>query len=144
MVELLLYRARDIDLVDEIDAAAQVQAQFQRTQAEIPHPLGHPRSLRQRNGELIGLRLGNHVARLQLVLFAVKAQRQAALFQECSARRDAFGLEQLLDARAIGRRDDRAIARELQRTLFAEQIRQREENPDHENHRDQHDLPARI
>ena len=144
MVELLLHRARDVDLVDEVDAAAKVEAELQRTQAQVAHPLRHARSLRQRNGELVGLRLGNHVARLQLVLLAAEAQRQAALIQECPARRDTLGLEQLLDARAIGRRDDRAVARQLQRTLLAEQIRQREQDPDHEHDRDQHDLPARI
>jgi hypothetical protein len=72
VVEQLLDRALHVDLIHEVDAAAQIQAQLQRAQAEIAHPFRNARGLRQRDGELIGTRLGDDVARLQLILLAAK------------------------------------------------------------------------
>jgi hypothetical protein len=129
MIELLLHGSLHVHLVYQIHAAAKIQTQLQRAQAEVTHPLGYTRGLRQRDGELIGAPFADDVARLQLVLFAGEAQSQAALVQECAARRHALVLEDLLDARPVTRRDHGPIACQLQRAFLAEQIRQRQEDP---------------
>ena len=68
MVELLFHGARDVDLIHQIDAAPQVETELQGTQSEIAHPVRHARGLRQRDREFIRARIGDQVARLQLVL----------------------------------------------------------------------------
>ena len=54
MVEQLLDGALHVHLIDEVHAAAQVQAQLQRAQAQVAHPFRHARGLRQGDGELLG------------------------------------------------------------------------------------------
>ncbi len=120
MVEHLLHRALDVDLVDEVDAAAQVETELQRIESEVAHPLGDARGLRKRDRELVGPRLGDDIPRLQLILFAGEAQGQPALVEKGAARRDPLVLQQLFDGGAVCRRHDRPIAGELQRALFAE------------------------
>ena len=54
VIEQLLDGARDIDLIDEVHAAAQIEAELQRAQADAAHPVRHARGLRERHGELVG------------------------------------------------------------------------------------------
>ncbi len=89
-----------------------------RAQAQIAHPLGDARGLRQGDGELIGARFADHIARLQLVLRAAESQRQTALLQERAGGRHALVLEDLLDRGAVGVRHRGAVARQLQRAFL--------------------------
>ncbi len=120
MIELLLDRAFDVDLIDEVDAATQVEPEFERVQAEISHPLRNARGLRQGDRELIRPRLRDHISRLELILRARESQREASLVEECAGRHDTLFLEDLLDHRSVGLDHGRAIPRELQRALLAE------------------------
>ena len=124
VVELLLHGAGHVDLIHEVDAAPQVEAELQRVQAEVAHPIGYARGLRERDGEVVLPGFRDDVARLQLVLLGGEAQCQTALIQEGSRRLDALRLEQSLDVGAVGRQHRGAVARQLQRAFLAEQIRE--------------------
>src|SRR5277367_2312762 len=143
-VEQLPHGALNIDLICQVHAAAQIQAQLQRTQTQVAHPFRNARSLRQGDGELIGACLGDHVARLQLVLFTAETQGQASLIEKRAGRRDTLVLQNLFDRRAIAVLHGGSIADQLQGIFLAEQIGNRQQNSDQKHDRDQRDLPARV
>jgi hypothetical protein len=123
VIELLLHRARHVHLVDQVHAAPQIEAELQGAQAQVPHPIRHARGLRQCNREDVRTRLRDDVARLQLILLGGEAQRQAALIHEGAGRGHALRFEQRRDVGPVARLHGRTVARQLQRALFAEQIR---------------------
>jgi hypothetical protein len=144
VIEQLFHGTRDVHLVHEVHAAAQVETELQRAQAEPAHPVRNAGGLGECDRELAGTRFGDHVACLELVLLAGEAQRQTPLLQEHAGRLDALRPEQLLDAGAVGILNGGAIARQLQGILLAEHVGHGQQDADQEHDRDQHDLPARV
>ena len=108
------------------------------------HPVRHARGLGERHGELVGTRLGDDVARLQLILLAREAQREAALIEEYAGRLHVFRLQELDDGIAVARLHGGAVAHQLQRALLAEYVGQCEQDGERDHDRDQHHLPAGI
>ena len=65
-LEQLADRAVDVDLVEQIQAAAQVQAQRHGLQSELAHPGRGPRGIGQRRAVDVGQRRIDRVSRLEL------------------------------------------------------------------------------
>ncbi len=78
VIEQLLDGALHVNLIHQVDAAPQVEAEFQRTESDVAHPFRNPRRLRQGDGEFVGTRFADDVACLQLILLAAEAQRQTS------------------------------------------------------------------
>ena len=78
----------DVDLVDEVDAAAQIEAEAHRLQADAPHPARRARHARQSDQVVARSPFDDGVARRGLLLRVGEAHHQPVLLEVRGFRRD--------------------------------------------------------
>ncbi len=127
-----------VHFVEEIHAAAQVEAETHRFQPERTHPGGRARDLRQRHEVLARRGLLQDVARLQLRRGGVETQHEPITIEVGGIDGRAFRLQQCDHLVATGRRGSGAVvARQLQGGRLAEYVRQCEHQRDEQDDGDQ-------
>jgi len=143
--EQLLDRAGDIHLVEEMDAATQVETEAHGLQAQCPHPNRRARLLRERDQVLAWCGVLDRVASCELLLDTPETQDESVALDvgrfgrqplPCQDGRDA-GLALLGEGGTV-------VARQLQRRGLAEHVRQREQGRHQHDDGDQPDFPGRI
>ena len=143
-LEQLRDRPVDVHLVEEVQAATQIEAERHRPQADRAQPIGGARGERQGSRVFLAIGLIDGITRLQLLRDRVKVQHQTALVLIVTRHRHAAVGEQPDHlAAGVGSDGGAVLAHHLQRGILAEHVRQRDHGGHQQHHRDQPILPAR-
>ncbi len=145
-LQRLLDRAADVDLVDEVDAAAQVEAEVHGLEAHRPRPGRRARGESGRDRVGARLRGVDQVARLQLRRHVGEAQHHAPVLHERGVDRHLLARQEVEERlRGGGALEQLAVlARQLQRRRLAEHVRQRKDEREQHHEREQQALPEGI
>src|SRR5579871_651846 len=142
----LAHGAIGVDLVDEVDAAAQVEAEAHRLQADGAHPVGGLRGEGRCDRVGAGRRGLDRVARLQLRRHVGEAQDDPALLHEGGIGPDLLLRQRVGEwlHRVAAGEGLAVLARQLQRRRLAEHVRQRQQHGEGHHAREQQALPERV
>ncbi|CAJ9898899.1 Uncharacterised protein [Burkholderia pseudomallei] len=154
-IELLRECARHVDLQQEVDAAAQIEAEIHRQRVQRGQPARRRALQVQRDDVLRIVRIGvqrllQHVLHAQLRVGVLQAHADgrvgAGIVERDVVGRDLVGLERCFDLRErVGAELDRGLAaRYLHRRRFAEEVGQCVQKADGERHDHHHIFPDWI
>ena len=139
----LRQRALNVDLVYEVHAAAQIEAEAHGLEPDRAHPLRRARHAGESDQVVALGALDDRLLRVFALLLAREPHDQPVLLEVRDLRRELRSLEDTEHALLRSRVHRHAIVtRQLQRRALAEHVRQREQRAEDDDEDDEPILPA--